>query len=44
MYTQPSSPKISELTNKIIEKVMMTMGVFAYVWILAILLVGMIDK
>jgi hypothetical protein len=36
--------QISKIVNKIIDRVMLTTGVFALVWILAFLLVGIIDK
>ncbi len=36
--------RISKIVNKVIEQLMFTTGVFALVWILAILLVGIIDK
>ena len=44
MQTHISSTKISELTNKVIDKIMLASGTIALVWILAILLVGMIAK
>lgn len=39
-----NSTKIYSLANKIIDRFMLAMGIFAYVWILAFLLVAMIDK
>jgi hypothetical protein len=36
--------RVSEIVNKVIDKLMLTSGVFALVWILAFLLVGIIDK
>ena len=36
--------RISKIVNKVIERLMLTTGVFALVWILAFLLVGIIDK
>ena len=36
--------RISKIVNKIIERLMLTTGVFALVWILAFLMVGIIDK
>ena len=44
MVPDPDTPKFSETVNKVIEKFMLATGIFAYVWILALLLVGMIDK
>jgi hypothetical protein len=44
MQTYPSSSKFSEKTNKIIDKLMLASGVIALVWILAFLLVGIIEK
>ncbi|MFC1843679.1 hypothetical protein ACFLZ5_02705 [Thermodesulfobacteriota bacterium] len=44
MQTDSSSKKISEVANLVFEKFMMATGIFAYLWILAFLLVGMIDK
>ena len=36
--------RISKIVNKVIERLMLATGVFALVWILAFLLVGIIDK
>jgi hypothetical protein len=36
--------RISKIVNKAIEQFMLATGVFALVWILAFLLVGIIDK
>jgi len=44
MQTHSSSRKISEVANMVLEKFMIATGIFAYLWILAFLLVGMIDK
>jgi len=44
MQTHSSPKKISEVANMVIDKFMMATGIFAYVWILAFLLVGMIEK
>jgi hypothetical protein len=44
MQTHSDSTKISDLTSKVIDKIMMAAGIIAYVWILAFLLVGMIAK
>jgi hypothetical protein len=44
MQTHSDSTKISDLTSKVIDKIMMATGIIAYVWILAFLLVGMIAK
>jgi|GEM_PF-5366728 len=44
MQTYSSSSKLSETTSKIIDKLMLATGVIALVWILAFLLVGIIDK
>ena len=38
------SAKIYAMANKIIDRFMLATGIFAYVWILAFLLVAMIDK
>jgi hypothetical protein len=44
MQTDTSSSKLSEKTSKIIDKLMVASGVIALVWILAFLLVGIIEK
>ena len=44
MQTNSDSTKISDVTSKVIDKIMMATGIIAYVWILAFLLVGMIAK
>jgi hypothetical protein len=44
MQTHTAPKKVSEVVNSAIKKFMMATGIFAYVWILAFLLVGMIDK
>jgi len=44
MQANFSSTKISEMTSKVIDKVVMTFGTLAIVWIMAFLLVAMIDK
>ncbi|MFC1827264.1 hypothetical protein ACFLZQ_04990 [Thermodesulfobacteriota bacterium] len=44
MQTNSFSSKISGMASKIIEKIMLGLGVVALVWILAFLLVAIIDK
>lgn len=44
MQTHTSPKKISEMANLVFEKFMMATGIFAYLWILAFLLVDMINK
>ena len=44
MEANYSTGRISGILNKIIDKLMFTSGVFALVWILAFLLVAIIDK
>ena len=44
MQTNSFSSKISGMVSKIIEKFMIGLGVVALVWILAFLLVSIIDK
>jgi hypothetical protein len=44
MQTNSYPIKISGMASKIIEKVMVTTGGIALVWILSFLLVAMIDK
>ena len=36
--------RVSEIVNKLIDRLMLASGVFSLVWILAVLLVGIIDK
>jgi hypothetical protein len=44
MFTNTSPVKTSELANKVIDKIMVATGFISLVWILAFLLVAMIDK
>jgi len=44
MQTNSDSTKVSDVTSKVIDKIMMGTGIIAYVWILAFLLVGMITQ
>jgi hypothetical protein len=44
MQTNIYTGRVSEIVNKVIDRLMFASGVFALVWILAILLVGIIDK
>ena len=44
MQADTTSSKLSEKTSKIIDKLMVTSGVIALVWILAFLLVAIIEK
>ncbi len=44
MHTNTSSPKVTEMANRFINKIMVTTGYISLVWILAFLLVAMIDK
>jgi hypothetical protein len=44
MQTNSDSTKVSDVTSKVIDKIMMATGIIAYVWILAFLLVGMITQ
>ena len=44
METHSSSTKISGVANKVLDKIMVTTGIITYVWILAFLLVAMINK
>jgi len=36
--------RVSDVVNKVIDRLMFATGIFAFVWILAFLLVGIIDK
>ena len=38
------SDRFSEIVNKVIDKLMLVSGVLALIWILAFLLVAIIDK
>ena len=44
MQTNSLNTKISEVAIKLIDKLMLASGVIALVWILAFLLVAMMDK
>jgi hypothetical protein len=44
MQIYQSSQKLSEMAGRIIDKLVLASGVIALVWILAFLLVGIIDK
>ena len=44
MEANISTGRMSEILNKIIDKLMFASGVFGLVWILAFLLVAIIDK
>jgi hypothetical protein len=44
MQTNTFSAKSSEFVNKAIDKIMVATGTIALVWILAFLLVAMIEK
>jgi len=44
MQTNSFSSKISGMVSKIIEKLMIGLGLVALVWLLAFLLVSLIDK
>jgi hypothetical protein len=44
MQTNSYPTKVSEITSNVIDKIMMTTGALSLVWILAFLLVAMIDK
>jgi hypothetical protein len=44
MQTNIYTGRVSEIVNKVIDQLMFASGVFALVWILAFLLVGIIDK
>jgi hypothetical protein len=44
MQTNIYTGRVSEIINKVIDRLMCASGVFALVWILAFLLVGIIDK
>ena len=44
MQTNSFNTKVSEVTSKLIDKIMVASGAIALVWILAFLLVAMIDK
>ena len=44
MQTSSDATKISDVTSKVIDKIMMATGIIAYVWILVFLLVGIIAK
>ena len=44
MQTNISSTKVSDMASKIIDKVVMATGTLAIVWIMAFLMVAMIDK
>ena len=44
MQTNSYSTKVSETANKVIDKIMVATGTISLVWILAFLMVAMIDK
>ena len=44
MQTNSYPTKASEMTSKVIDKVMAATGALSLIWILAFLLVAMIDK
>ena len=44
MQTNTSTPKISGFVSKVIDKLMLTAGVIAILWIFAFLLVAIIEK
>ena len=44
MYTNSYPTKVSEITSKIIDKIIEATGAISLVWILVFLLVAMIDK
>ena len=44
MQTNSLNTKVSEVANKLIDKLMLASGVIALVWILAFILVAMMDK
>ena len=44
MQANSYPPKVSEIANKVIDKIMMVTGIIALVWIVAFLLVAMFAK